>query len=87
MNKVERTRLRHRIRAAWRALRGKPSQHLNIGLGVELKRCSDCLREAVTIDLPQIIDDAIQKKDRYVTIFSSDCGVSVSVYPLTDEEE
>ena len=35
----------------------------------------------VSIDIHKIIDDAIEKKDRYVTIMSSPYGTSVCVRP------
>lgn len=39
-------------------------------------------------DIFEIIDKAMETKDRYVGIyFSKDGGVSVNVYPLTEDEE
>ena len=42
MNKVIKTTMAMRIRAAWRALTGKPKN--SIELGLEIKRCSECDR-------------------------------------------
>jgi hypothetical protein len=38
-----------------------------------------------TVDIHRIIDEAMAKKDRYVTIFISDKATSVNVYPTGDE--
>lgn len=39
------------------------------------------------IDIHEIIDEAMKKKDRYVTMyFGDEGGVSVSIYPLDDNE-
>lgn len=35
-------------------------------------------------DIYKLIDDCIAKKDRYITIFTTDIGTKVSVYPLLD---
>lgn len=36
----------------------------------------------------QMIDDAMRKRDRYVSIFlSPDGGMSVDIYPYPDDEE
>ena len=43
MNKVKRTSLLDRLRAAGRAFIGKPAK--SITFGVEVKRCSDCKRD------------------------------------------
>lgn len=38
-------------------------------------------------DILEIIDKAIESKDRYVTVYIPKSGdVSVSVYPITDDE-
>ena len=42
MNEVKKTTLAVRIRAAWRALTGKPKDSIEIGL--HFKRCSECDR-------------------------------------------
>ena len=42
MNEVKKTTMARRIRAAWRALTGKPKN--SIELGLEIKRCSECER-------------------------------------------
>ena len=42
MNEVKKTTMAMRIRAAWRALTGKPKN--SIELGLEIKRCSECER-------------------------------------------
>lgn len=34
----------------------------------------------------KLIDDAMTKKDRYVTLFIGPEAVTVSVFPLTEEE-
>lgn len=31
-----------------------------------------------------LIDEAMEKKDRYVSVFISDTGVSISVYPMDE---
>lgn len=52
MNKVTRTTLGGRIRAAWKALRGKPVGCINFGLRVircdecERGNCADCILKA-----------------------------------------
>lgn len=33
-----------------------------------------------------IIDRAMQKKDRYVTLYFGEAGTSVNIYPMTEEE-
>lgn len=38
-------------------------------------------------DIYKLIDDAMEKKDRYVTIYVGEEGMTVSVYPLTDDAE
>lgn len=39
-------------------------------------------------NIHEIIDEAMRKKDRYVTIYCSESGsVSVNVYPISDDEE
>ena len=38
-------------------------------------------------DIHKLIDDAMEKKDRSVTIFFGKLGTSVSVYPITDDIE
>ena len=38
-------------------------------------------------DIHKLIDDAMEKKDRSVTIFFGKHGTSVSVYPITDDVE
>lgn len=39
------------------------------------------------IDIHKLIDECMEKKDRYITIFTSELGTSVSVYPMADEDE
>lgn len=34
-----------------------------------------------------VIEDAMVKKDRYVSIFFGPHGTTVSVYPITEDEE
>lgn len=34
-----------------------------------------------------VIDDAMVKKDRYVSIFFGPHGTTVSVYPITEDDE
>lgn len=41
----------------------------------------------VPFDIHKFIDECMCKKDRYVTIYFGEFGVSVSVYPLTAEGE
>lgn len=38
-------------------------------------------------DIHKFIDETIEKKDRYVDIFIGEHGVTVSVYPLSNNEE
>lgn len=38
-----------------------------------------------TVDIHRIINEAMEKKDRYVTIFISDMATSVNVYPTEDK--
>lgn len=40
----------------------------------------------VPFDIHKFIDECMCKKDRYVTIYFGESGVSVSVYPLTEED-
>ena len=39
------------------------------------------------IDIHKLIDESIEKKDRYVSIYSDGNGLSISIYPLDDENE
>lgn len=41
----------------------------------------------LNFDIHKFIDECMNKKDRYVTIYIGENGVSVSVYPLVDEED
>lgn len=34
-----------------------------------------------------LIEDGMEKKDRYITLFFSEEGIQVSVYPLTEDGE
>ena len=47
MNEVKRLTLKDRIKAAVRAFKGKPKNHLTVDLGVSVHRCSECDRENV----------------------------------------
>lgn len=38
-------------------------------------------------DIYKLIDENIKKKDRYVSIFVGECGTSISIYPLIEEDE
>ena len=38
-------------------------------------------------NIHEIIDNAMKSKDRYVTIYCSESGTSVNVYPITDYED
>ena len=42
--------------------------------------------DKVVFDIHKLIDESMNKKDRYVTIYFGENGTSVSVYPLIDEE-
>lgn len=44
------------------------------------------MSEFTTQDIHKIIDDAMEKKDRYVTVFISSVGTSVYVHPHNDEK-
>ena len=37
------------------------------------------------INIHEIIDEATKKKDRFVTLYFGDEGISVSIYPLDNE--
>ena len=60
------------------------------------ERCAECWNREIpsTEDkkteslryIHDLIEDAMKKKDRYVTIFFGESGTHVSVYPLTEEE-
>lgn len=54
----------------------------------------DALKEINTVenvlkdfDIHKFIDETMKKKDRYVSIFVGECGISISVYPLIPEDE
>ena len=34
-----------------------------------------------------VIDDAMEKKDRYVSLYFGEYGCSVSIYPINEDEE
>lgn len=34
-----------------------------------------------------VIDDAIEKKDRYVSLYFGEYGCSVFIYPMNEDEE
>lgn len=38
-------------------------------------------------DILEIIDKAMETKDRYITIYASESVTTVSVYPVEDEAE
>lgn len=42
--------------------------------------------DKLNFDIHKFIDECMVKKDRYVTIYIGESGVSVSVYPLIEEE-
>ncbi len=39
------------------------------------------------IDIHRLVDESIAKKDRYIIIFTSDLGTTVTVHPICDEDE
>lgn len=40
----------------------------------------------IGFDIYRIINEAMEKKDRYVTIYCSETGTSISIYPLTEDD-
>lgn len=70
MNKVKKTTLKDRIRAAVRAFQGKPALHLD--LGVKVHRCSECERPVTPffgcyedeVFLPRISESAAEREER-----------------------
>lgn len=42
--------------------------------------------ETPTVDFYKIIDDAIEKHDRSISIFISPDGITINVYPLTNDD-
>lgn len=68
--------------------------------GPNERRCSKCwdqeipgtekpkeIPNALPADIRQLIEDQIGKKDRYVSILISECGISVDIYPYQFPEE
>ena len=59
----------------------------------EMKLCPLCGRPERVVNsehkrmIHNLIEEAMEKKDRYVTLYFGETGVSVSVYPLTEDEE
>ena len=47
---------------------------------------SDIKNNDVTIDICKVIDEAMEKKDRSVTILISPNGTSISIYPYSEEK-
>ena len=45
------------------------------------------IKPSTEIDIHKLIDECIEKKDRYITIFTSKIGTSVNIYPMPDEGE
>ena len=56
MNKIKRTNLRDRAKAAWLAFRGKPVSRLSFG--IEVKRCDDCRRSGHDVEGCYFCEDA-----------------------------
>lgn len=74
------------------------SEEFNVGPNE--RRCSKCWDQeipstekqkettnALPADIRQLIEDQIGKKDRYVSIFISESGISVDIYPYPFPEE
>ena len=40
--------------------------------------------DKLNFDIHKFIDECMNKKDRYVSIYFGESGVSVSVYPITE---
>lgn len=62
--------------------------------GLSNDECTKCwdreipeTETALPYNLHKLIDESMAKKDRYITIYTSELGTTVSIYPISDEED
>lgn len=79
--------LNYGLDAIWRKMKGYDLIAAAIQKLAEYEDREEEMKTASIFDIHELIEDSMAKKDRYISIYVNENGLSVNVYPLTEDEE